>query len=330
MKIQPFIVGSGMSGRAIKKALMTIGVNESKFTIQPPVQVNRNQAFTSLAVDSGLSLLCIGSPHGLHTPQILAAQEAGFKHVISDKPAAISIEQLNKLKTVNLEIAILHGFRQMWGPQKVREIIQDGKLGELISIEGIYWQSSAAENAIDPSTRPDKEWKSDPQLAGSYDVYLDLGTHWVDLMMFLAGENANSARRWISYANAISDKRDTHVHLYLEFPNCRSVGSVSKTVHGGNVLKFSVIGTRGTVSWSAYDNPDQVEFSSGNSTTVIRRIPGRYGSQQPSFHGMGWVEGYIEIIHNYLLRMTENAEPNFPTLAENINVLELMLTASEL
>ena len=106
MKIQPLIVGSGMSGKAIKKALMTIGVNESKFTIQPPVQVNRNQAFTSLSVDSGLSLLCIGSPHGLHTPQILAAQEAGFKHVISDKPAAISIEQLNKLKTVNLEIAI--------------------------------------------------------------------------------------------------------------------------------------------------------------------------------------------------------------------------------
>jgi predicted dehydrogenase len=51
------------------------------------------------------------------------------------------------------------------------------------------WQSSkvrklSSENAL----KSPKEWRSDTTLTGSYGVSLGLGTHWLDIAMYLAGE----------------------------------------------------------------------------------------------------------------------------------------------
>ena len=110
-------------------------------------------------------------------------------------------------------------------------------------------------------------------------------------MMFLAGGPPESARTWLSHVNAPAPNRDTHVHIYLQFPACRSLGSASKTVHGANHLDVSVLGSERSVHWS-FNNPDQLRVGRGNQVTCLHRSAGRYGSQQPPYHGTGWLEGY--------------------------------------
>ena len=335
MQIKPFIVGRGMSGQAIAKALAVIDIVDPDIHVEPPTRLARDQPLTGLADGHDQPLLCIGNPHGLHARYVLAAHRAGFRAIILDKPPCVNHEELAELRDLvqshdgELQVAVLHGYRQMWGPQRVKQMITAGELGDLISIEGTYWQSSAAELAVLEDPPADKAWKSDLALGGPYDAYVDLGSHWVDLMMFLAGEKPRAARSWLSHVNAPAPNRDTYAQIYLQFPGCRSFGSASKTVHGANHLQFTVVGSEGSVRW-ALGTPDQLEVGRANQVTHLRRTAGRYGSQQPPFHGMGWIEGYLEVIHCLLQRMAGRDAPAPPTLTEALDVMDVLLTASAL
>ena len=154
MQIKPFIVGSGMSGQAIAKALAVIDIVDSEISVEPPVRLARDQPLAGLAAGHDLPLLCIGNPHGLHARYVLEAQRAGFRAIVVDKPPCVNRDELAELRALasahgdRLQVAVLHGYRQMWGPQRMRQMIAAGELGELIAIEGTYWQSSAAELAV--------------------------------------------------------------------------------------------------------------------------------------------------------------------------------------
>ena len=289
MRVKPFIVGSGMSGKAIAKALAVIDIVDPDITVEAPTQLRRGQPLAGLADGHEQPVLCICNPHGLHARCVTEAQRAGFRAIILDKPPCVNLDELAALRRLaaecgdDLAVAVLHGYRQMWGPQRMREMIAAGELGDLIAIEGTYWQSSAAELAVATEPRPDKAWKSDVSLGGPTDTYVDLGTHWVDLMMFLAGGPPESARTWLSHVNAPAPNRDTHVHIYLQFPACRSLGSASKTVHGGNHLDVSVWLEGYTEGRTASCNWAASARCIGRSTTPMPlRLPTARGRTAPA------------------------------------------------
>ena len=61
MKFQPFIVGRGMSGKAIAKALSVIQIVDPDLDIAPPVQLGRRQPLKGLPESAENPLLCIGN-----------------------------------------------------------------------------------------------------------------------------------------------------------------------------------------------------------------------------------------------------------------------------
>lgn len=52
--------------------------------------------------------------------------------------------QIQALKDVKTSVAILHGYRMMWGPQTLHQMLTAGEFGQIISLESRYWQSSVA------------------------------------------------------------------------------------------------------------------------------------------------------------------------------------------
>ena len=160
MRVKPFIVGSGMSGKAVAKALAVIDIVDPDITVEAPTQLRRGQPLAGLADGHEQPVLCICNPHGLHARCVTEAQRAGFRAIILDKPPCVNRDELAELRRLvercggELAVAVLHGYRQMWGPQRMREMIGAGELGDLIAIEGTYWQSSAAELAVATEPRP--------------------------------------------------------------------------------------------------------------------------------------------------------------------------------
>ena len=327
MEIQPFIVGSGMAGKAMARSLAILDLLHPGLELRPPRQLGRDEPLAGLADGSALPVLFIANPHAFHARYLLEGEKAGFRHIVCDKPACVSREEARRLEDLRAAVAICHGYRQTWGPQTIRRLIDSGELGEVFAIEGRYWQSSAAQRALVPDRKPN--WKNDARLSGPADVLFDLASHWVDLVFFLMGGPATAARGWKSYANAEAPHRDTHLQLWMSFPgDRRSLGSISKTFHGAsNVLQVHVLGTRGTAYWE-FERMDEIVIGRGNQKTVLQREESALGSRQPPFHSLGWLEGYVEIIHRALLRARGEAAAAagypIPDLGDHLQVLETL------
>jgi len=326
MKIQPFVSGSGMSGKGMTKALSIIKIVDPEIQLEPTVQLTRGQSLGGLVNKNFKPLLLIGNPHGLHAQTILEGISAGFENIVVDKPVCVSLEDIPKLKKVTQDIAVCHGFRQQWGPQTIKKMIDAGEFGDIISVEGRYWQSSSAQSALGKSSSSSsKDWKNDPKLHGPYDALVDLGAHYTDLMFYFAGSSPTKSSGWVSYINSPAPHRDSHAWVEFQFPKFRARGSISKTVHGtGNDLEITVLGAKQAVTWSM-EKSDTLKIAQGAKVTILQKPNDKFGSQQPPFHGMGWIEGYIEIIHNYLMKMNGNTSTTYPKLHESLKVMEVLL-----
>jgi len=206
-------------------------------------------------------------------------------------------------------------------------MIDEQTFGQLIAIEGRYWQASIAERILQKSN-PVKTWKNDPSLSGPSDTYLDVGTHWVDAVSFLFGDNPTKIEGWRSYVGATSAHRDSHVQLQIDYPNGRAIGSISKILHGStNHFELNIIGSNRSATWN-FLRPDEIEIGEGRKRQVITRIDTVFGSKQPPHHGLGWLEGYIEIISSLIDDAIYRKVSDYPRLQPNLDLLEVMLNAS--
>ena len=325
-EFQPYILGSGMAGDAIAKSLHILQLTEPGWKILPHLQIKRGTPLKELASGAANPLLFIANPAGLHTEALLEADAAGFKAIFCEKPVSVKLSELKKLEGLKTKTAVLHVYRQSWGPQKLREMMKSGAFGEIISVESRYWQPSGAHRALHPDPKP-SSWKTDPELGGPNGVLLDLGTHWVDLVTFILGEKALSGSGWASYLNTDAPHRDTHLQVSLDFPHgVRAFGSISKVVHGSaNDLDIYIHGTKQSASWK-FMAPDEINLGFGRDRQTITRHDATFGSHQAPYHALGWIEGYVEISRQVLRELSGQDFQGYPTLAEALMVTQTLLS----
>jgi predicted dehydrogenase len=314
--LDPIVVGSGAAGQALRQALAMYPDE-----VGPARRLARGEPLP--APDPERSLLVLANPHGLHALRLLEAAELGYRYAICEKPAAVSLEQVERLEGLPVATWICHGYRMLWGPETLRAAWTAGRFGRVMTVEGRYWQGSAAQGPRAPG------WKDDQALSGPFDVLLDLASHWVDLMIYLTGAAPRAARvrRW--YGNAAAAHRDTHVHVTLEHGEVTSFGSVSKTVHGaGNLFEVYVLGEDAGATWS-FSDPDVVVWGRGGERTVQARQERRPPARLAPFHGMGWLEGYAALVGDLVGHVCHGRARRGPGLDEQIVVLRTLLTAAE-
>src|SRR5690606_7667185 len=88
-------------------------------------------------------------PNHLHVELTLAANAAG-KHVLCEKPIAITAKDAKKLRGANPKWMIMEGsmvrFHQQW--LRAREIIRSGELGELRAVRSGFSYFNADPNNV--------------------------------------------------------------------------------------------------------------------------------------------------------------------------------------
>ena len=121
-----------------------------------------------------VDLVYIATPPFLHHPQGIAALEAG-KHVICEKPLAMTVEQADAMiaaarKSDRLLVANL---MQRYNPvyEAVDRLIQSGTLGELL--HGYFENYASDENL------PPEHWFWDRSKSGG--IFVEHGVHFFDL-----------------------------------------------------------------------------------------------------------------------------------------------------
>jgi predicted dehydrogenase len=104
------------------------------------------------------------------------------KHVLIEKPAGISVKQIDGLISLaeKHRVCVRVGFNHRYHPAfiRAREIFTSGVMGELMFIRARYGHGGRVGY--------DKEWRADPKLSGGGEL-IDQGIHLIDLAGWFLG-----------------------------------------------------------------------------------------------------------------------------------------------
>ncbi len=108
---------------------------------------------------------------------------AASKHVLAEKPGAISVREVEELEAASGATGALYriGYNHRYHPAalKAREIFASVVLGPMMFVRGRYGQGGRIGY--------DKEWRADPKLSGGGEL-IDQGVHLIDLAGIFLGE----------------------------------------------------------------------------------------------------------------------------------------------
>jgi predicted dehydrogenase len=132
--------------------------------------------------DERVSLVIVATTNNL-LAEIAAAALAAGKHVLVEKPAAVSSNELEMVLASQREHGglVRVGFNHRYHPAvlQAKAITDRGELGELMFVRGRYGHGGRLGY--------DREWRADPKLSGGGEL-IDQGFHLVDLSRMFVGE----------------------------------------------------------------------------------------------------------------------------------------------
>jgi len=141
------------------------------------------RSYEELVSDPGIDVVHNTTPNYLHFEVTMAAIQAG-KHVISDKPLAITPVQCAQLRDAAERKGIVNAvtFNYRGNPlvQQARVMIANGELGALVYIHGQYLQDWMTDDGV-------YSWRMDPEKGGPSSALADIGSHLVDLAEYVCG-----------------------------------------------------------------------------------------------------------------------------------------------
>jgi predicted dehydrogenase len=143
--------------------------------------------------DKDIDAVVLATPHSMHAEQIVAAAKAG-KHVFTEKPLGLDRESSERAVAACAErgvtLAVGYNWRFQPALREIRRMLEDGRLGKLLHIEGNFCGPSAYRFARE-------HWRHDRAEVPAGGM-TGRGVHVVDAMLYLAGKmesvHAQSAR----------------------------------------------------------------------------------------------------------------------------------------
>jgi predicted dehydrogenase len=145
---------------------------------------NASTDWRDVVNDPHVDAVVIATPPYLHHQMVIAALEAG-KHVLCEKPMARSLAEARDMvklaDTANVVAMVNHEFRYLPIRQRVKELIDEGYIGEPHSVATNVFRSTLA----DPNERP-FGWLMEQDKAGG--MLGASGSHAIDSLRWWLGE----------------------------------------------------------------------------------------------------------------------------------------------
>lgn len=205
------------------------------------------KAYTSyadmLAHEPSIDVIAVCSPNGLHAQHAIDGLKAGF-HVLCEKPMGLSVKECGEMMQAaersNKRLFAIKQNRYNPPVAAVKEIIEDGKLGNVLSVQlSCFWNRNTDYYA--------NSWKGTKDLDGG--TLFTQFSHFIDLLYWLIGDVEEVAAYMGNFAHeGIIEFEDTGV-VILKFTN-GAIGTVNYTVNSFDKNmegSLTIFGEKGTV-----------------------------------------------------------------------------------
>ena len=152
-----------------------------------------------IAADDRIDMVHIALPNSMHAEFAIKCARAG-KHVMVEKPMAISSEECEAMIAAAKEAGVLLGmnYRLHWEPHHVKaiELVAKGVIGDIAC--GNYEFSWGYAGALmGPNKDKIKKWLLDPKMAGGGALF-DTGVYPIQAACYLTGKEPVSVRGFAS------------------------------------------------------------------------------------------------------------------------------------
>lgn len=277
--------------------------------------------------DKSIDAIDICTPNIYHYETAKKAILAG-KHIYCEKPLAVTYEQARELSRLarlhRVKCHMVFNNRFLSPVIKAKELIENGKLGRILSFSAEYHHSSA----LDVNKTG---WKQDRTVCGG-GVLFDLGSHAVDLIYYLCGkfksvygkgQIAFPKRKGLNGKNWRTNADEAFYMLATLKNGAVGTITVSKITTGANDdLNFEIHGEKGSIRFSLMDinfleyyscEANEGEYGGERGYTKIECV-NRYPSPGGIFPGIkapiGWLRGHLGNYYSFVNCVANNEKPS--------------------
>ena len=305
-------------------------------------------AEAALPADQRMQFVAIVTPNDLHFPVAEAALGAGF-HVLSDKPATLSLAQALQLRERVRDSGLLYGLTHTYTGyplvKEARERISRGELGKIRKVVVEYTQGWLADRQEDLGNKQ-ASWRLNPAQAGVSSCMGDIGVHAANLAEYVSGLNITEVCADLSaFVEGRELDDDGSILLRLE-RGAKGVLMASQVCVGEeNALSLRIYGENGGLEWRQQE-PNTLWLKWADRPTEMLRTGGAYLGDLAGVNTrtpMGHPEGYLEAFANVYMAFTAQIRaheagsdknlrsrdcPGIEEAVRGMNFIELAVTAS--
>ncbi len=346
------VIGLGFVGRAHVEALRRLGVpvrgvlGSAPDRTQDAAQSLRlGHAYYSideLANDASVDVVHICTPNHLHHDQANILLNTG-KHVMCEKPLAMNTKESAALVQTARQQKRVGGvtYNLRYYPlcQEARAMVERGLIGEPRLVHGSFLQDWL----FYPT---DWNWRLEPHLGGELRAVSDIGTHWLDLMMWITGRRVTEVcadlatvipvrhrprgrvetfqQRSAGEFDEVKINTDDYASILLNFEHSlRGVMTVSQVSAGRKArLWFEVDGSEGSLAWHS-EEPNTLWIGHRNQPNqdlmkdpALMSAEARGYAAYPGGHIEGYPDTFVQLFkdfYGYIVAGDFSAPRGFPT-----------------
>lgn len=274
---------------------------------------------SQLPEDERIDFVSIVTPNFLHHPVAKTFIEAGF-HVVCDKPMTKTVEEAEELCELveehNTVFALTHNYTGYPMVKEAREMVKNGKLGEVRKIVVEYPQGWLAQ----PVDNKQANWRTDPKKAGVSSAVGDIGSHAENLVEYITGLQIESLCADINtFVEGRNLEDDANVLVHYQ-GGARGILYCSQVSVGEeNSLSIRAYGTKAAIEWKQEDpNYLHVLYPDGPEEVYKRGNPylsdvAQHNNRIPPGHPEGFIEAFANIYINFANTLSAKLAGEEPT-----------------
>ncbi len=317
-----------------------------------------------LVNDKDVEIIHNCTPNNLHFEVNQNVIESG-KEIFSEKPLALSSEESGILAKKALEHKTITGinfcYRYYPVVQEASVRIKSGEIGDIHTVIGCYLQDWLLYSS-------DYSWRLDPKFSGRSNVMGDLGSHWCDLVQFIAGTQIKEVmaelgtvipkrqkpkdKSALTFSDRVSEsseeidiKLDDYGALMIRFENgARGTFTTAQVCAGRKCnIDIQIYGTERSLAWN-HERPSKLWIGKRNEANeiffespLLQHESTRHYATLPSGHPMGYRDAVLNLFRDYYKVVRDKREgrqiasnhPDFTAGHNEMLILEATLESAK-
>lgn len=226
--------------------------------IDGPSTAKAYGSYAELVADPNVDCIYVATPHSHHFQNAMLALQAG-KNVLCEKALTVNAEQTKKLIQVAKEknLFFMEAVWTRYFPLsiKIREMIQDGEIGQVVRVVAdLSFTSATGDGKLD---FPNTNRMVNMDLAGG--ALLDLGIYsltWVFQALYTTQKEPKEAPTVIAAINKYAETgADEMTSIICQFPKHQAMGIALTGLRAGPTSEARAIAITGTKGEIQVDGP---------------------------------------------------------------------------